>query len=259
MYNPDAALAAATLAGAFAPGSTSIVVDNTAGVVPGSAIVRDRDFSIVYVSGTTNPQQWALQVVGASTPAFNAGAYSTVAVWYNSAQAIIGRINAANLPAGRPIVLAGDSYGGAVATIVAAELLRQNPGQEIILITFGAPRPGDARLYQLLTGVKWVNVVNDGDPVPRLPPVGGLLTTAATLGVPSSVVNRWAMYQTPPNRAGLSELGNLYKPVSDSIDATVFANLMAAILGGGLPALYKAHDMKIYLDRLNLAGPDFPR
>jgi pimeloyl-ACP methyl ester carboxylesterase len=63
-------------------------------------------------------------------------------------------------------VLCGHSLGGAVATIIAAELQDHLPNLE--LVTFGSPRPGGRRFRDRLR-VPHTRYVHADDVVPRIP------------------------------------------------------------------------------------------
>jgi pimeloyl-ACP methyl ester carboxylesterase len=77
------------------------------------------------------------------------------------------------------IVLTGHSLGGAVASIIAAQLQEQLPLLE--LVTFGSPRPGGKRFAERLT-VPHHRYVHADDVVPHLPsPLLGFRHTAPAL------------------------------------------------------------------------------
>ncbi|MCE2836924.1 MAG: lipase family protein [Cyanobium sp. 49614_E6] len=65
-----------------------------------------------------------------------------------------------------PTILCGHSLGGAVATIIAAQLQDHVPLLE--LVTFGSPRPGGRRLARRLR-VPHHRYVHANDIVPRMP------------------------------------------------------------------------------------------
>ena len=67
----------------------------------------------------------------------------------------------------KPLVLCGHSLGGAVATIIAAQLQEIYP--EMVLVTFGSPRPGGRKFRERFKVQHW-RYVHENDVVPALPP-----------------------------------------------------------------------------------------
>lgn len=67
----------------------------------------------------------------------------------------------------KPLVLCGHSLGGAVATIIAAQLQEMHP--DMALVTFGSPRPGGHKFRERFN-VLHRRYVHENDVVPSLPP-----------------------------------------------------------------------------------------
>ena len=72
------------------------------------------------------------------------------------------------------IIVTGHSLGGALAQLAAADLAGWFPKQAVSVYTFASPRVGDADFCGHLVGATadCHNLVNRGDPVPFVPPVG---------------------------------------------------------------------------------------
>lgn len=72
----------------------------------------------------------------------------------------------------RPVHITGHSLGGAIATILAAELAKD--GYEVSLATFGSPRVGDADFAETFRSlnIEHTRVVHADDIVPRFPKMG---------------------------------------------------------------------------------------
>ena len=68
----------------------------------------------------------------------------------------------------RPRVFVGHSLGGALA-LLAAALAKQAGKPPVLVATFGAPRPGFARLAAYLASIPIRRFEHAGDPVPTLP------------------------------------------------------------------------------------------
>ncbi|OCL13089.1 alpha/beta-hydrolase, partial [Glonium stellatum] len=68
------------------------------------------------------------------------------------------------------LVIAGHSFGGAVAMLAAADLRRQRELGKALLFTFGPPRVGNAELARYLEGSGGnFRFTHGADPVPHLP------------------------------------------------------------------------------------------
>lgn len=73
------------------------------------------------------------------------------------------------LVGGRDLLLVGHSLGGALATLAAARLCAVEIPAPPRLVSFGAPRVGDAALVARLAPVDWCRVVCGADIVARVP------------------------------------------------------------------------------------------
>lgn len=91
--------------------------------------------------------------------------------WEEIAKDVLGAIKDALIDfPGYDIVFAGESMGGAVATLGAANI--RAAGYKVDLYTFGSPRVGNKVLVDFITkqpGARY-RVTHNEDPVPRLPP-----------------------------------------------------------------------------------------
>jgi predicted lipase len=90
------------------------------------------------------------------------------------AQAIWPLVEPVAMKPGYPVALTGHSLGGALACIVAGFMCAggKPPAR---LVTFGCPKPAYSGLRMLLfrhLNGNQKHYVNDGDPVPRVPPFG---------------------------------------------------------------------------------------
>lgn len=72
-----------------------------------------------------------------------------------------------NLPDDRILVLTGHSLGGATATMLAERLKQRFP--ELILVTFGSPRPGDRSFRKRMQEIPHYRYVHGDDIVPKSP------------------------------------------------------------------------------------------
>lgn len=74
------------------------------------------------------------------------------------------------LPPGRKVIVCGHSFGGAVGMGVAAAVANNNNTGGVSCVSYGAPRPGNAKLSTLLRQVQNVRYYFADDPVRWIPP-----------------------------------------------------------------------------------------
>lgn len=246
----DAAPAAANKFQEYWPDAFCTSVDNRPDTTtPGSMIAVQGDTTVVFVSGTTNPQQWALQTMDGLEGLTDYGQYSTLRLWNDAANALVRRIYAAALSSTGPIIFVGHSYGAAVACILAFRYSVNNPDRPVQLLTCGSPKPGDSRLTGQLNSLRQVHLINDDDPVTFLPPSG---IDAVVLGsvVPSAGLLRWQNYSRPSDRIGVRTDGTRFdNPQANSVFALLFRIMTQVNLGQEIQAI-TAHAMTEYARRI---------
>jgi hypothetical protein len=93
------------------------------------------------------------------------------------------------------VFLSGHSYGGAVVTDAAIHLRKRGRRSPIVVTTFGAPKVGGIEYMRPLGTVALRRYVNQGDPIPALPPNEG------EFGFPLKIVTRAAAYVLLPHYA----------------------------------------------------------
>lgn len=245
--NPPAA--EARLQQLLGPGSVVSVVPNSASPTPGTLIGIQGNLVVIVTSGTSNPQQWALQPLTSLSGPVNLGTFSTLPFWYQAASAVQNRLFTLGVPANARYVLAGHSMGGAISHILAARYLVTTPAENLQIFTLGCPQPGDERLANLTRSLTQVNFINTGDVVTAVPPSGALFDWLAWL-IPSDIARGWTRWRTPTNRIGLSPAGDrtVNPPTTDSY--TLSFQLVREALLGQPPSVVVAHNMGEYLSRL---------
>lgn len=207
-------------------GSGAVItsVPNSVSEIPGSQIAVTPELSVVVIPGTSNFEQLAFQVIYAGNGLTNFGDYSTNQLWKSAYDVINGRINAAGAPPTKPILLVGHSYGGAVAAILAARYSTFQPDRLVYLVTFGMPRPGDARLTGQLVNVQRAHLANTGDFVTGVPPIFSE-TEGLSWVLPDSLREQWSRSSRAGRQIVMDENGNQVHE-----NASQFSFLMLTLL-----------------------------
>lgn len=226
-------------------------VANGAGVIPGTIIAVRPDLTVVVISGTSNYFQLATQCVFAASGPVDVGPYNTNRTWHLASLAIAERLTASGADPNGRILFVGHSYGGAVATLLAADCHRFNATRVVECLTFGAPKPGDRRLTELIAGMRLVRVASAGDPVPGLPPA--YVQVLAFLGsLPAGLLANWVQLVQPPGQLVLAQAGGLSDSDMPTIDLYQIALAVTdAILDVPLPFPFP-HAISEYVRRLRL-------
>jgi len=240
------------LAAYLEPGATIVQYDNDASLLPGMVFGYDSRQCIVVMAGTTNNQQLATQIAYAGLGPVNFGQFSTNAAWYTASIGTQARFLLAGVPPTIPIRLIGHSYGGAICSILTAIYLGSNPDREIALLTMGMPRPGDARLAQILEGVPRNHLANFGDPVCALPPVFPE-TIPLQLLIPALLFTQWNATHKVTGQVIIGTDGTL---IDDDTPVMLFALLLdcvAFIVANLALPTFQNHTIDEYVRRLQLA------
>jgi len=248
--DPSAAAAAAVQL--LGPGTTTIVQGTgLSEVSPVTLIATNGPVTIVFITGTTNYQQIALQGMFSLVPPSLSAGYGTNPVWQGGAHVVDSRIAAAGIPTTSEIRFVGHSYGGAVSAVLAAMYKRFLPNRSVELLTFGCPKPGDQRLADLLAAVPSMNIVNNDDPIPSMPPsLVWLLPFIPTIEL--SILTGWGEYRPPPNQFILDADGNLTPSNDATFSIVQLGILVADAIANTPPAAYDAHRMNTYWTNINL-------
>lgn len=253
----DPALAAATLSAFLGDTATVTVVANDSSIYPGSLIATTPEYTIVVVSGTTTPQQLALQALYAGGGPNNYGTFATSPIWWDAAEVVHQRLLDAGVDPSVPLVLVGHSYGGAVAAILTGRYKEADNERKIQLLTYGMPKPGDQNLVSILDTVSQVHVVNTGDPVPSLPPSTSALWVLS-IAIPGTFVARWVSMRQPNGRLLVDADGMAEESDASTLSlARLYDLARKAIDGDPVPPILP-HRIAEYARRLGAAPPGPP-
>ena len=208
-------------------------------------------YAVAIVHGTVNYQQLALQAFATIAGPTNIGIYGTVPLWYNASSHMHQLLLDDGMQPGTAFMMAGHSYGGAITLNLCARYRHADPTRIIRYLTFGAPKPGDTRLINLLRLCSGVDLANNHDFVTVLPPDIHLLNPViAILGLFGLTV--WDQWQSPPNSTLQYEDGHLEVNTPTLLDTATLLGFVQRVLLNlslfGMPA----HTIPEYIQRIGL-------
>lgn len=196
-----------------------------------------------WADGTRNAGQFLAQSYGTAGGPTSYGRYGATPIYNQYATELLSRFTAAGAFDCTRWVLVGHSYGGAAAAVAAARLKMLYPERSVSLLTFGAPRAGDARLIALLRGVDQLHVRRPLDPIPYLPPQ---FAEANTAGVLSFLFWRgWGEYASYERRRTITPTGFRDELPGEGPTNDVWTAILTNIESGVL-SNYEEHSMLNY-------------
>jgi pimeloyl-ACP methyl ester carboxylesterase len=224
------------------------------GLLPDMHIALNPQCSVVVIDGTTNFQQLALQAfLGIDRPQ-SFGQFSTQSLWYSGSQFVIDNLNALGAPPDLPVMLAGHSYGAAVAAVTFARLKFFNSSRPLGAITYGIPKPGDFRLGNVFEGSNSLHLANDTDIVTTLGP--DVLELAPVLDtIPIPILSNWTYWKRPANSTLMLGNGDLRANVGALLDYQTLLALTIDALTSTNPSPILGHVIGTYLGRILLRCP----
>lgn len=219
------------------------------GLAPRALTAVTPDYTVMVTVGTmTEDQMWA-QIMGGIAGPFDYGPFSTNAVWWLVANGQIDRLQSTTFDPSKPLILVGHSYGGALSSIVAARYQLGGVVPSIQLLSYGAPKPGDARLATILRQTTQIHLVNRGDPTPDVPPSPNA-ALGLVPGIPPPLVARWGRMAKPWGRVILDPDGTATESQDDVSTFGDYWQIITEWLAGDPITPFAAHDIKEYLLRL---------
>lgn len=230
-----------------------------AGQFPAVATVVHPNFSVAVVSGTTNFQQLALQGFYGLVGPTNVGIFGTNLQHYFCSQWVHNLLVLDGADMGKPIMLAGHSYGAAACAILAGRYHFNNPGRDVRYLTCGDPKPGDFRLADLLSEINGIALQNTDDLVTALPPdANEIEPVVVALGLPS--LRQFALWRYSPGRTLMDENGVLYPNQSPVIGFPTLLNYVGRALINLPIAVIIQHAVPVYRERIlrRCPNPEWP-
>lgn len=234
--------------------SFSVDPDN----VPSGVFARIGDTVVLFLTGTTNFQQLALQIFYFGTGPINQGLYSTSALYEHAANVITALMSDAGLGTAERFVLTGHSYGGAACLVIAAKMRLANPNVNVELLTLGAPMAGDVRLHDLIAVLFQKHYANERDPVPYMPPRG--VTFAALLPFIGPILALvWPTFVRAPKVVTITEDGHFIDERTEDLPDDLITIATLAIAAGIDAPRFKNHGTDWYSYYLCKACSCVPR
>lgn len=154
----------------WAGGATFRFFAATESLLSNFCLITDGQVGIGSFAGTRNLSQLIGQIAG-STLANDTSIPANVSTFDLIYADAVTALAVSVIPAAlrdAPVVITGHSLGGAVAEILAARRV-DGSFTNVSLLTFGQPRTGDSTLAARAPA-NYVRIVNQGDPVPGVPP-----------------------------------------------------------------------------------------
>jgi len=189
--------------------------DQPSDVVPAGVIAIIDDTALVWITGTTNFNQLAVQAFYFGYGPINQGFYSASGIYEHAAIAIGNELVSAGGGTVGRVVLMGHSFGGAVCMVLAAKMTLAGPDtRQVEILTFGAPKPGDQRLHNIIADIRQNHYANERDPIPFMPPVGITLAALVVLVGPVLAAT-WRSFVGPPHVQVVTQDGKIEDTAAD--------------------------------------------
>ena len=233
----------------------TIKVHPANGNLPGIVTVVTANWAIACLDGTRNFTQLATQGWQGIEPPKLVSWFRSLQLWYDASQYLYDTLDADGVTDARPIFLVGHSYGGAVASIMAARFRFPSATRIIKFLTFGCPKIGNQILVDTLATCDGLSIKNDNDPVTIIPPNLHVLGPLRGLFDDDDVI-AMTTWQAPPSgivQYGDGGLSRMDEPQADfgvllSMAEHVIDNLDITDLVG--------HGIAEYARRIQLRCPD---
>lgn len=217
--------------------------------IPNCAVAVKGTNCFVFITGTTNAQQAALQTLYFTVGLRDQGGYSSSSFYVDAAEEIESHILAAGGGTATRMVLIGHSYGGAVCAVIAARLRINDPVRRVEMVTFGRPKPGDQRMADLLGTLRQAHWAAWDDPVPWLPPDGnGLLDLFGFLG--AALFFQWVRYGRLSHTVQITEDIEFVASDENLLDQGTMTQIAIVIQAAAAPAPFFGHFISTYAQRL---------
>lgn len=224
-------------------------------IYPAFHVMRYQRTTVVLVSGTANYQQFALEALYSLIRPTDFGILGTNTLWASFANLLLNYLVTAGCAPGDRVLIVGHSYGAASSLIAVARLVAAATMTEVRYMTFGCPKVGNTDLVRLVDRASGVNVVNDDDIVPVLPPdFLQLDPVVRTLGLPNLFV--WIDWFRPGSVQIFDAQGELVQRFNPPLDFDALMAITLNVLGGIDLPLSNGHMIGEYKKRALVKCPN---
>lgn len=207
---------------------------------------RKGNVGCVWKTGTISNDQLLLQGGQLMVGPVSVGAFSTAPIWDASAEGIRQAFNAISPNAIDRLILCGHSLGGAAACVYAARAIGFNPDRELQLLTFGMPKPGDARLARILRPLIQCHVRTFWDPIPHTAPSENDIPLPIQVLIGPAIVRRLGQWRSVGRYLTFNDEGEQIDQGTVEADAVSIGDELEAYFSGGIVPLPAAHAMEEY-------------
>lgn len=231
--------------------STVTTFEQPTPLIPAGVIAIKEDTCVLWLTGTSTPEQLATQALYSGFGPISFGPYSAAGLYQAAALLVADQLNAAGVADCPRVILCGHSYGGAVCEVLTAIMLLADEDRDVHLLTLGAPQPGDRRLFNLIRFVDQRHYANQRDPVPYLPPRGSnFQELLPVIGV--GLGSMWTEFHRPPNTTVILEDGTLMEMREEDFPNDLITAASTLIAQALQMPKFKDHSTAWYAYRLCL-------
>jgi hypothetical protein len=223
--------------------------------LPDTVAVIAGDSYLLVADGTSSFWQFAIQAIQSLAPPVNVGAWSTEQFWANTSVSLGSIISGDGAASAKKITLVGHSWGGVALSLLQAVIAIARGTDGLQILTYGSPKPGDARAAAAIARVNHVHLANDDDPIPIIP----FDRTLLSLGVPdfgTGIFPIWGNWSSFIGETVLNTFGESIGARGYLATSEVIVTMVGNALAHTVPTPFGSHNIDEYLRRLTLQCPD---
>jgi len=219
-------------------------------------IVKSPGFCVVVIEGSSTAQQFAMQGVQGLRPPIQYGNYSTLPLWFDAASDVLNEMEGVGVDMNGKFMIVGHSYGAATALNVVARLQAFSPLRVVRYLTFGTPKPGDARMAKVIEDKpRGIMLANTGDLVTAVPPAFPIFFALFVVTGNEDIKN-WDYWKRPSTNVLMDDTGQLTFNDFVVLDFATLATMLAQILALQPFDTVFTHFQRVYSRRIRTRCPN---